>query len=357
MKSILLPLLLAGTAFGLGPGDKVTLDAIRSADFIQGEAPEAWKPGQLYVIECWATWCGPCIAAIPHIDGLYDKYQEKGLNVIAMNVWEEPKETAAKFVESKGDGMSYPVAYVGKEGPFVDQWLTAGKVEGIPHAFIVKDGELLFSTHPASLDEEMVEALLAGGDEQQAIVDKVRNREKMEAEMSGLIGEFSEAQQAGDAEKMAAATAAIEKADPDFPHLGRMKIDTALANKDWDAATTQIKALDNPQMALMVAAMSARQFDTTDPAPPTAFLETLTEVLKKNMVPDPTLHASLARLQWKTGAKEDAVASAKAAAEGHGELPKAPFDAFLVSFEKGEPQNLEELIAAIRAAMSAQPGE
>src|SRR5438270_205078 len=38
--------------------------------------------GKIYVIECWATWCGPCIAAMPHVTQLQAKYKDKNVVVI-----------------------------------------------------------------------------------------------------------------------------------------------------------------------------------------------------------------------------------------------------------------------------------
>ena len=152
------------SSFAQKPGDTVTPDALGKLDWIQGEAPAAWEPGKVYILECWATWCGPCIAAIPHVDGLYDKYAGKGLRVIGVNVWEDGKEKVAGFVKQKGEGMSYPVAYTGKGGAFETEWLKPAGVKGIPHAFVVKDGKVVLASHPMQLSAELIEGLLAGGE-------------------------------------------------------------------------------------------------------------------------------------------------------------------------------------------------
>jgi len=52
----------------LVPGSEVSLSAVKAADWIQGEGPTAFEPGKVYVFECWATWCPPCIALIPHVN-------------------------------------------------------------------------------------------------------------------------------------------------------------------------------------------------------------------------------------------------------------------------------------------------
>ncbi len=143
-KIILLSLLvfsLQGMSAALKTGDEVSVEALAKARFIQGAPPEKWEEGTLYVLECWATWCAPCVAAIPHVDGLYDRYREKGLVVIGMNVRQEGREIVARFVEKKGEGRSYPVAYVGREGAFEKEWLRPAGVKGIPHAFLVKGGQ------------------------------------------------------------------------------------------------------------------------------------------------------------------------------------------------------------------------
>lgn len=166
----------------LKSGDAVTLDTIAAATFLRGKAPETWEPDKLYVFECWATWCGPCVGQIPHLNALHTKFKDKGLRIYGMNVWEGAKGKGENwegdktkvegFVKKQGDRMSYAVAMDAKGGPFSTGWLKAAGITGIPYAFVVKNGKLLFHTHPALLTDEVVTALLAGGDQEAAIIAK-----------------------------------------------------------------------------------------------------------------------------------------------------------------------------------------
>ena len=92
----------------LVPGSEVNLSAITKSDWIQGAGPTAFEPGKVYVFECWATWCGPCVALIPHVNDLHKKYYDQGLRVHGMNVWEDDRKKVVEYVKAKGEGMSYP---------------------------------------------------------------------------------------------------------------------------------------------------------------------------------------------------------------------------------------------------------
>ena len=337
-------------AFALSPDDEVTIDAIGKADFVQGEAPAAWEKGELYILECWATWCGPCIAVIPHVDELYDKYKEEGLNVIGMNVWEEDKDKVAGFVKEKGEGMSYPVAYVGKGGDFEETWLKPAGVRGIPHAFLVMDGKFLFSTHPGSLKEDMIKDLLAGGEKAEAVIAKIQKAEANKEATQEQLQAFMQAAQADDFEGMEAAIAEVEKLDPEFQFLSRMKIDTAVAKKDWDSAANIFDSIEDEKIAVVTAATILQQTDADPEAPSKALLEKMSAALNGTSVNDPPLRAALARVEWKLGNKEKAIAAAKAAAAEPGRFPKEPLEAFAASFETDEPQTMEDLVNAVRAS-------
>jgi thiol-disulfide isomerase/thioredoxin len=40
--------------------------------------------GHVVLLDFWATWCGPCIIAFPHLKAWYEKYKDKGLVIVGM---------------------------------------------------------------------------------------------------------------------------------------------------------------------------------------------------------------------------------------------------------------------------------
>ena len=42
------------------------------------------KAKGLTLVDFWATWCGPCVASLPHIQELYNKYHDKGFEVFCV---------------------------------------------------------------------------------------------------------------------------------------------------------------------------------------------------------------------------------------------------------------------------------
>src|SRR5688500_17551275 len=67
--------------------------------WLKGEPVENFKPGHVYVIDFWATWCVPCIQAMPHLSDLQKKYAGK-LTVIGVSAREMDKSTSAPDVEA-----------------------------------------------------------------------------------------------------------------------------------------------------------------------------------------------------------------------------------------------------------------
>jgi thiol-disulfide isomerase/thioredoxin len=164
MRALLLLLLSATlSAAGLKVGDPAP--TTRPETMLQGEAVKDFKKGEIYVFECWASWCGPCVAAIPHLDQLHRKMGKKGVTITGVNVWESERDAASAqrakdFLKAQGAKMSYAVALGGKA--FIKDWLEAADVNGIPHAFVVAEGRIAWTGHPAQLTAEMLGDILTG---------------------------------------------------------------------------------------------------------------------------------------------------------------------------------------------------
>jgi thiol-disulfide isomerase/thioredoxin len=164
MRALLLLLLSATlSAAGLKVGDPAP--ATRPETMLQGAAVKDFQKGEVYVFECWASWCGPCIAAIPHLNELHKQMGKKGVVITGVNVWESERDAASAqrakdFLKAQGDKMSYRVALGGKA--FIKDWLEAAEVNGIPHAFVVAEGKIAWTGHPAQLTAEMLGDILTG---------------------------------------------------------------------------------------------------------------------------------------------------------------------------------------------------
>ena len=122
------------------------------------EAPIDVTDGKnIYVVEFWATWCGPCKTSIPHLTELQKKYKDQGLVVVGIS--NEKLEEVKPFVEEQGDNMNYIVA-VDKDDETSMSYMQAFGQNGIPCAFIIdKSSQVVWVGHPMQMDLPLEEIL------------------------------------------------------------------------------------------------------------------------------------------------------------------------------------------------------
>ncbi|MGA2660668.1 MAG: TlpA disulfide reductase family protein, partial [Verrucomicrobiota bacterium] len=89
---------------------------LQVAKWVQGEPVKEFERDKAYIVEFWATWCGPCRVSIPHLNEIHAKFKDKGLVVIGQDCWERDESLVAPFIEKMGDKMTYRVALDDKSG-------------------------------------------------------------------------------------------------------------------------------------------------------------------------------------------------------------------------------------------------
>ena len=96
--------------------------------------------GQVVLMDFWATWCGPCIRAMPSLQGLHEKYADRGLAVIGVNCFERANgPDPIEFKKSRG--LSYGLVLKG------DDVARQYNVSGIPAFYIIGvDGRIIYSS-------------------------------------------------------------------------------------------------------------------------------------------------------------------------------------------------------------------
>ena len=142
-------------------------ESVAAADFIgkpleltgttiDGQAfTHAELKGKVVLVDFWATWCGPCRAAMPELQKLYDANQQKGLEIVGVSL-DQDLDALREYLKEN----NLPWVHLAGE----DTAKIADKygVRGIPSMLLVdREGKVLAQGHPSdkSFKAKLVEQL------------------------------------------------------------------------------------------------------------------------------------------------------------------------------------------------------
>lgn len=195
--------------------------AMTVAKWVKGKPVEKFEVGKKYVVEFWATWCGPCKESIPHLTEMAKKY--KDITFTGISIWEKQGNQevdygakVAAFVKEMGSKMDYNVGYEDfDKAPMAKNWMAAAGQEGIPAAFLIIDQKVAWIGHPMMMDSVLEKVANGTFDpkaemmDQQAKEDEARKQQEM-------LKPVLEAAQAGNFEK---AVAELDKVISEKPAM------------------------------------------------------------------------------------------------------------------------------------------
>jgi hypothetical protein len=122
------------------------MPSLENVQVMQG-SKDGLADAKVVVVEFWATWCGPCVKAIPHINQIAKDNGWRGLQVLGVSTdSSEDKGKVDPFIKKMGSRMTYNVGWAG-EG-ISRGWMEASGQKGIPTAFVCTNGKIAWIGNP-----------------------------------------------------------------------------------------------------------------------------------------------------------------------------------------------------------------
>ena len=289
--------------------------------WVKGEPVKELQSGTSYVVEFWATWCGPCIKGIPHLTAMQKEFPAVQFISVAASERGQKDTQLDKlktFVTSKGDAMGYRVAY-DSDRDMGKSWMEAAEQGGIPCAFIVgKDGVIQWIGHPMEMDKPLA-AVAAGTWDLSKAKEAAAAQTKSEEASKELSKLMRSAQKSNDYTALLAKLNDVIKSDPTDTQMlmTKFQILAGPAKQPQEAIAVgkqllpmDLTAMEFNQLAWVSATEMPEKSRDLDFS-----LAAAQKAVALSKSADPAILDTLARVYWDRDAKDKALATQQQAVD------------------------------------------
>lgn len=99
--------------------------------------------GKVVLVDFWATWCGPCVMEMPNVKAVYEKYKDKGFDVVAISL-DQSRENLEKFVKDRQVPWTQIIFSGEKDMGWNTPLARKYKINSIPATFLLgRDGKVI----------------------------------------------------------------------------------------------------------------------------------------------------------------------------------------------------------------------
>jgi len=216
-----------------------------------------FSAGKVYVVEFWATWCGPCIQSMPHLVEVQKEFADKGVQIVSIS--DEALETVQGFLKKPVRGASDPEQTYAKltssyclttdpDRSVARDYMEAAGQNGIPTCFIVgKSGVVEWIGHPMQMDGPLAQVVDGNWDREtfRKSFEKKQKSQLLQARIGALM-------QQGQVDKALALVDTAKAANQDDAEYLEMldgislqlKVNSALQKIQGDKAEEGLAELD-----------------------------------------------------------------------------------------------------------------
>ena len=116
--------------------------ALPAFQYKEGDAAISLDPGKyaLTILHVWATWCVPCVAELPQVDKISEKYSPRGVYVIALSLDTDSRKVQEFYADKQ-------ILHLGVALDSMNKGFSISGIQGLPGTlFINKNGEIVART-------------------------------------------------------------------------------------------------------------------------------------------------------------------------------------------------------------------